>query len=139
MSKAQENLVSDLRTQLAAYEHEIKGIQESMSRMEEVHKKRCDGLVSRAQQATSAYISLRKRRDYEIEGFTNEIIALRRDIKRMEKTLLKFGPLEDRELVLLGIVQETGRKADGIGRELRGVKNKVYGIENQIQGLELLK
>jgi hypothetical protein len=51
--------------------------------------------------------------------------------------MIRFGPLEDRELALLGLVQETGRKADGIGRELRGVKSKVYGVEDKLIGLEV--
>lgn len=59
--------------------------------VEEKTKKRAAYLVQRAQQATQAYVSLRKRRDYEIEGFTSEIIALRKEIKKMEKMVLRFA------------------------------------------------
>ena len=119
------------------HEVEIQTLQENVNRSEEGKKKRYAFLVQRAEQATQAYVNMRKRRDYEIEGFTSEIIGLRREIKKMEKMVLRFGPLEDKELALLGLVQETGRKADGIGRELRGVKGKVYGVEDKLMGLEI--
>jgi hypothetical protein len=48
-----------------------------------------------------SYSSLKKRRDYEIEGFTNDILMLRKQLKMLEKNILKYGPLEDKELVLL--------------------------------------
>ena len=46
---------------------------------------------------------MKKRRDYEIEGFTNDILMLRKQLKLLEKNILKYGPLEDKELVLLTI------------------------------------
>jgi hypothetical protein len=122
---------------LAHHENEITSLQEAVVKVGDGAKKREAFLAQRAQQATQAYVSLRKRRDYEIEGFTSEIIALRREIKKMEKMVLRFGPLEDRELALLGLVQETGRKADGIGRDLRGVKSRLYGVEDKLIGLEV--
>ena len=50
-----------------------------------------------------SYNALKKRRDYEIEGFTNDILMLRKQLRVLEKSILKYGPLEDKELVLLTI------------------------------------
>ncbi len=87
---------------------------------------------------TSSYNSLKKRRDYEIEGFTNDILMLRKQLKLLEKNILKYGPLEDKELVLLTIgkslhrastlshvyciAKNTGEKAEKISTELQGLK-----------------
>lgn len=48
-----------------------------------------------------SYKSLNKRRDHEIEGFTNDIMLLRKQVQVLEHHLLQYGPLEDRELLLL--------------------------------------
>lgn len=47
--------------------------------------------------------ALKKRRDYEIEGFTTDIITLRSQLKALEKSLLKYDLLEEKELVLLNL------------------------------------
>jgi hypothetical protein len=69
-----------------------------------------------------SYNSLKRRRDYEIEGFTNDILILRKQLRVLEKSILKYGPLEDRELVLLSIARETGEKAARISSDLQGLK-----------------
>lgn len=48
-----------------------------------------------------SYKSLKKRRDNEIEGFTNDIMLLRKQVQVLEHHLMQYGPLEDRELLLL--------------------------------------
>jgi coiled-coil domain-containing protein 77 len=50
-----------------------------------------------------SYHTLKRRRDYEIEGFTNDIMLLRKQLKAMEKHILKYAPVEDEELQLLRI------------------------------------
>lgn len=132
VQKRQETLLNDLRSQLASYEQEIKSLRQAYDDMDASHKRKQQQLVQRAEQVTTSYINLRKRRDYEIEGFANDIISLRRNIRDLEKSLLKFGPLEDRELVLLTIAQQTGKKADKIGKEISGLKGKVYGVESKL-------
>jgi hypothetical protein len=52
---------------------------------------------------TISFTALKKRRDYEIEGFTNDILMLRKQLKVLEKNILKYGPLEDKELILLSL------------------------------------
>ena len=80
-----------------------------------------------------SYSSLKRRRDYEIEGFTNDILILRKQLKVLEKNILKFGPLEDKELVLLNLARETGLKAAKISTDLQGYKSKIYNIEKQVE------
>ena len=67
-------------------------------------KNRVDSTASRylfERKLMVSYNALKKRRDYEIEGFTNDIMMLRKQLKVLEKNILKYGPLEDKELVLL--------------------------------------
>ncbi|KAG5462795.1 MAG: hypothetical protein BJ554DRAFT_3514, partial [Olpidium bornovanus] len=59
----------------------------------------------------TSYKTLKRRRDLEIEGFTNDILILRKQLKVLEKHILKFGPVEDRELQLLTIGGVSGRFA----------------------------
>ncbi|KAJ3059687.1 Coiled-coil domain-containing protein 77, partial [Podochytrium sp. JEL0797] len=83
------------------------------------------------------YNALKRRRDYEIEGFTNDIFLLRKQLKVLEKSILRYGPLEDRELVLLNLARETGVKAAQISTELQGLKNKVLGVEHDLRSLAI--
>ncbi|TPX69535.1 hypothetical protein CcCBS67573_g06820 [Chytriomyces confervae] len=83
----------------------------------------------------NSYNSLRRRRDYEIEGFTNDILMLRKQLKNLEKSILKYGPLEDRELVLLNMARETGNRAAQISSDLQGLKNKILSTENDLRSL----
>ena len=51
---------------------------------------------------------------------------LRKQLKVLEKSILKYGPLEDRELVLLNLARDTGHKAAQISSDLQNLK--VYYI-----------
>jgi coiled-coil domain-containing protein 77 len=83
-----------------------------------------------------SYTSLKRRRIYEIEGFTTDIINLRNQIRTLEKNILKYGALEERELVLLDLARSTGEKAGKITKELQSLKTKTYMVEQEVQGLE---
>lgn len=48
-------------------------------------------------------MNLKKRRHYEIEGFTNDILSLRKQLKQLEKALLNFAPLQDKEFAILAL------------------------------------
>jgi hypothetical protein len=50
---------------------------------------------------------------------------------------LKYGCLEDKELVLLNLARETGERASKISSNLQLLKSKVYGAERDLQGLRL--
>ena len=38
-----------------------------------------------------------------MEGFTSDILSLRQQLRNLEKSILKYGALEDKELILLNI------------------------------------
>ena len=103
--------------------------------MEHTYEKKQEFLKQRTDSITQSYNSLKKRRDHEIEGFTNDIIHLRKSLKKLEKYILKFGPLEDKELVLLDIARETGLKIEKISSSLSGLKNRIYSAENELRNL----
>ncbi|KAI9352724.1 hypothetical protein BDR26DRAFT_1002869 [Obelidium mucronatum] len=126
---------SDLRLQLQKSEEELKVSKKKVDELERVGKKKSEVLGSRIEILTKNYNALRRRRDYEIEGFTNDILLLRKQLKILEKSILKYGPLEDRELVLLNLARETGSKAAQISTDLQGLKNKVLSTENDLRSL----
>jgi hypothetical protein len=86
-----------------------------------------------------SYTALKKRRDYEIEGFTADIVNLRTQLRTLEKSLLKYGSLEDKELILLNlgiswytftfslilftfVARLTGERAGKISQQLQHLK-----------------
>jgi coiled-coil domain-containing protein 77 len=75
---------------------------------------------------------LKKRRDYEIEGFTNDILTLRKQLRVLEKNLLKFGSLEDKELVILNLARLTGERAGKISSQLSNLKVKGFDTAKDI-------
>ncbi|KAJ3223318.1 Coiled-coil domain-containing protein 77 [Clydaea vesicula] len=127
--------IIDLRNQLGKHEEELRTLRTQYDEMEIAHKKRHAQLVQRAEQVASSYVALRKRRDYEIEGFTNDIKMLRKQLRNLEKSVLKYGPLEDKELTLLDIARQTGLKAEKIASTLSDLKSKVYSTENKLSSL----
>jgi hypothetical protein len=84
-----------------------------------------------------SYAALQRRRDYEIEGFTNDIISLRQQLRVLEKSILKYGALEDKELVLLNLARVTGERAGKISNQLQSLKGKIYDAEETIQSLAI--
>jgi hypothetical protein len=73
----------------------------------ETYKSRIDLVTNKcARTLVKTHVSfnnLKMRRSLEIEGFTNDIGLLRRQLKTLEKHIMKFGPVEDREKVILAI------------------------------------
>lgn len=135
ISRKHEGLVSELRSQLGKYEEDMRHIKTKSEAADLSNKKRLSYLQQRLESISSSHKSLQKRRHYEIEGFTNDILMLRKQLKTLEKTILKFGPLEDRECVLLNMAKETGDRAAKISTELQKLKHKVYEAENEMRSL----
>ncbi|TPX71511.1 hypothetical protein SpCBS45565_g01048 [Spizellomyces sp. 'palustris'] len=136
VTKKQETLVGDLRSQLGKYEKELHTAKSKCEEIEKTFKKKVDYLQSRLSAITSSYTALKRRRDYEIEGFTNDILILRKQLKVLERSILKYAPLEDKELVLLNLAKETGERVGKISSELHGLKAKVYATEEEVRSLK---
>ncbi|KAJ3057258.1 Coiled-coil domain-containing protein 77 [Rhizophlyctis rosea] len=156
ITKRQESLISELRLQINKSEEEMKKLKVTRSgfvegatiRIPSIHdpqgalatanqsnKKTVDHLKSRLSATASSYQSLKRRRDYEIEGFTNDILMLRKQLKTLEKTILKINPLEDKELLLLNLARETGERVAKISTGLHGLKAKVHATEDEIRSI----
>ncbi|KAJ3229229.1 Coiled-coil domain-containing protein 77 [Chytriomyces hyalinus] len=116
------DLTTGLRHQLQKSTEELVAVKKRNEELERNSKKNSNVLGQRVEILTKNYNSLRRRRDYEIEGFTNDILMLRKQLKNLEKSILKYGPLEDRELVLLNMARETGNRAAQISSDLQGLK-----------------
>ncbi|KNC97914.1 uncharacterized protein SPPG_09420 [Spizellomyces punctatus DAOM BR117] len=136
VTKKQETLVGDLRSQLGKYEKELHTAKSKCDEIERTFKKKVEYLQSRLSAITSSYTALKRRRDYEIEGFTNDILILRKQLKVLERSILKYAPLEDKELVLLNLAKETGERVGKISSELHGLKAKVYATEEEVRSLK---
>ncbi|KAJ3262619.1 Coiled-coil domain-containing protein 77 [Boothiomyces macroporosus] len=91
VSKEQQNMVVELNDKNDYEQYRI-----STDRKIDFYKSKVDA-------ANQNYLALKRRRDYEIEGFTSDIVNLRQQLRTLEKSILKYGALEDKELVLLNI------------------------------------
>lgn len=103
VNKTQEKMVLELRNRTVKLEEELKNAKSSMDDMEVSHNRKTDHLKNRLEAVQTSYNSIKRRRDYEIEGFTNDILILRKQLRNLEKSILKYGSLEDKELVLLNM------------------------------------
>ncbi|KAJ3079118.1 Coiled-coil domain-containing protein 77 [Quaeritorhiza haematococci] len=135
LTKQNEVLLRELRAQITKNEDELRNVKSKYATMEVSHKRKVDALQRKVDAITTSYLSLKRRRDYEIEGFTNDILNLRKQIKNLERNILKFGPLEDTELTLLSLAKKTGEKVENISTTLTQLKNKVYSTEEAVRSL----
>ncbi|KAI8826843.1 uncharacterized protein EV422DRAFT_549502 [Fimicolochytrium jonesii] len=131
--RKQEHIVHELRTQLGKYEKEVNTNNAKLETIERAHRKRVSHLEARLSALTASYASLKRRRDFEIEGFTADISSLRKQLKHLERSILKYAPLEDRELVLLNIAKETGERVAKMSSDLHGLKAKVYAADRDLR------
>ncbi|KAJ3417218.1 hypothetical protein HDV05_006424 [Chytridiales sp. JEL 0842] len=153
LSKRHENTIVDLQQRLYKAEDDLRTTKQKLEAAEKSASKKTDYLTERIRTLTSrflqiltfyrrrpnqltSYNSLKRRRDYEIEGFTNDILMLRKQLRILEKSILKYGPLEDRELVLLSLARETGEKAARISSDLQGIKSKMIAAEQDLRSLK---
>ncbi|KAI8618983.1 hypothetical protein BC830DRAFT_1106272 [Chytriomyces sp. MP71] len=135
LAKKHADIAADLRGQLHKCTEELVAVRRRNEELERTSQKKTDVLTSRVQMITKNYNALRRRRDYEIEGFTNDILMLRKQLKTLEKSILRFAPLEDRELVLLNMARETAIRAAKISTDLSGLKNKILNTERDLRSL----
>ncbi|KAI8807151.1 hypothetical protein BJ742DRAFT_813626 [Cladochytrium replicatum] len=133
VAKRFETTVHDLRVANTKAEELAKVLKTKAQDSATQYEKKANYLRSRFDAVIANYNNLKRRRDYEIEGFTNDILHLRKQLKTLEKSILKYGPLEDKELILLNLAQETGRRAAQISTGLQSLKAKIYATENDLR------
>ncbi|TPX36904.1 hypothetical protein SmJEL517_g00870 [Synchytrium microbalum] len=133
--KRNEGVLTELRSQIAKQQEELRGLKTKTDQSDQQQKKKIEYLQNRLSTFTSRYDELKRRRNYEIEGFTNDIVSLRSKLKTLEKQILKYGPLEDRELALLNMARETGERAASISTNLQRLKQNLFALEEETQQL----
>ncbi|KAI8899652.1 hypothetical protein BC833DRAFT_585028 [Globomyces pollinis-pini] len=136
ISKKHETIVHDLKIQNRKLEENIKKLKTEMVEKSAVSAKKIEYLKTRFDQVNASYNALKRRRDYEIEGFTSDIVSLRQQLRVLEKNILKYGSLEDKELVLLNLARLTGERASKISSQLQNLKSKIYSTEAEVQSLQ---
>ncbi|KAJ3347016.1 hypothetical protein HDU91_006872 [Kappamyces sp. JEL0680] len=96
--KKQDSFVSDMKNTIKKLESELKATKEHTGKREVALNQKIEYLKSKFESVNANYLALKKRRDYEIEGFTSDIINLRNQLRLLEKSILKYGSLEDKEM-----------------------------------------
>ncbi|TPX51280.1 hypothetical protein SeMB42_g00278 [Synchytrium endobioticum] len=135
IAKRTESVLTELRGQIAKNQDELRTLKAKTDQTEQQQKRKIEYLQNRLSTFQARYDELKRRRNYEIEGFTNDIVALRSKLKTLEKQILKYGPLEDRELALLTMARETGEKASTISTNLQRLKQNLFALEEETQQL----
>ncbi|KAI9220066.1 hypothetical protein BC828DRAFT_367638 [Blastocladiella britannica] len=137
VTKKNESLLHELRSQLSRYEKELRNSRSDSEEREAASKKKIEVLQHKVDSLKNDYRSLKKRRDYEIEGFTNDILLLRRQVKELEKHIIKSAPLQDAEMEVLRLTEQTATRAAKIQREVVGLKQKVHGLERDLYSIPI--
>ncbi|KAJ3337071.1 Coiled-coil domain-containing protein 77 [Gonapodya sp. JEL0774] len=136
-SQMHATLLSDLRAHVAHLEASLAKTTSTLSNVQGQHTKVTDALKQRVNALRSTYNSLRRRREYEIEGFRSDIVSLRNKVRELERHIGRWAGLEGKEAELLEMARETGRQADKISTDLHGLKAKVYDIEDDLRNLRV--
>lgn len=95
--------VKKLEEELSAVKGQAAERDTNLQKKINFYKTRFDQINTKYIPSNPSYMALKRRRDYEIEGFTSDIISLRKQLRVLEKSILKYGALEDKELVLLNL------------------------------------
>jgi len=96
-------MINNLRKQIGKYEEELRIEKSKNQNIDEKYKKQIDTLNEKIKKINSNYKALKKRRDCEIEGFTNDILRLRKQLKTLENHLINTETPLDKEMELLNI------------------------------------
>ncbi|CAG8740371.1 314_t:CDS:2, partial [Funneliformis caledonium] len=121
-----DSSINELRRQNEQYEREIKSIKTEKEQNEESSKRKIEILQKRAETLTANYNNMKRRRNHDFEGFSNDITMLRKQLKGLEKLILKYAPYDDQEYHLMNIVKETGGQIGKVSDELRTLKVSIF-------------
>ncbi|CAB4444858.1 unnamed protein product [Rhizophagus irregularis] len=114
-----DSLISELKWQNDQYEGELRSIKFEKEQYEESSNRKIQILQKKVETLTNNYNNMKKRRNYDFEGFSNDIATLRKQLKGLEKQILKYAPYDDREYRLMNIAKENERQIDKVSSELR--------------------
>ena len=135
ISRKSEILISELRQNLTRTEGLLEEERQRNSDTQHQSKRQADAIQQRLDLATKELKTFKKRRQAEIEGYTNEIQILKKELKKQEKQNTKSIQLEDREHEYLKFAQQTGRRASKLSGALHDIKARVYEAERKLHGL----
>lgn len=145
--KQSHQLAEMYREQVLRLEDQVSKQIEKGNVTQELFKGREDKLTQRLKLCTDRYKELERRRQMEIEGFTNELRQLRDKLRRVEKNLFKVSierdetaasattivDLDDKDV--LRNIHETTQRSRDMQCQLQHLKAKIYSIENDIRRL----
>ncbi|PKK72348.1 hypothetical protein RhiirC2_742992 [Rhizophagus irregularis] len=128
-----DSLISELKWQNDQYEGELRSIKFEKEQYEESSNRKIQILQKKVETLTNNYNNMKKRRNYDFEGFSNDIATLRKQLKGLEKQILKYAPYDDREYRLMNIAKENERQIDKVSSELRMLKAPLIAEKEELE------
>ncbi|KAJ1510428.1 Coiled-coil domain-containing protein 77 [Coelomomyces lativittatus] len=130
--KKNETLLFELRMQLSKYEEALRQANLELQDRDAGANKTLKVLQEKFESLHINFKALQKRRKYEIEGFTNDILTLRKHVRNLEQHISKYGSMEDKELAILSIAKDSNKKAENMQKEITYLKKKMHHVESDI-------
>ncbi|CAG8557445.1 8688_t:CDS:10 [Paraglomus brasilianum] len=131
MSKEYENVKNELRKQAGKYEEKLRSLKLEKEQVETLSRKTIDILQRKLDGLTANYKTLEKRRNYDLEEFTNEITMISQEMSGLERHMLKYAPIDEYESHLPTLEHDTDEKRAEVSNKIRGLKDRVYSVSKR--------
>ncbi|EDV29749.1 uncharacterized protein TRIADDRAFT_2488, partial [Trichoplax adhaerens] len=130
-----QKLADMYREQCINFEDELCKLREQEDASQQAFHERTEKLRKRLALMNQRYLALEQRRVLEVEGFKNDIKALRNRLQDVEKQILKVtaGTADDREFRFLKDIQLNAGKSKMILETLKELKVKMYSLESELR------
>ncbi|KAL1925270.1 uncharacterized protein VTP21DRAFT_153 [Calcarisporiella thermophila] len=133
VSRKYSNLTEELKRQIREYEAKVQSMEVETQQKEAAQQKKIEALQKKLETMTNNYNNLNRRRKMDIEGFNNDVAMLRKQVKNLERQILKYAPADDEDIELLELARETTDQANKVAEELHQMKRKIYQAERDIR------
>ena len=147
---SQQTKLADMyREQVIGMEDDLSQAREESDVSREVFKERAAKMTVRLQSLQRRYDALERRRQLEVEGFHNDIRALRGKLRQVERQLYKvtlgMGDALERQqqsgaedidpvdMAMLRSVRISAGRTKQLADELKQLKAMIYGLENDLR------
>ncbi|RKP11173.1 hypothetical protein THASP1DRAFT_27008 [Thamnocephalis sphaerospora] len=109
-------LVEKLQRELKQCQEALRQHKDSTDVPADIVKKRSD----RLEKELKAHLAtVRSQRQLELEGMGSDMTQLCRQLKSLERLILRYGPLEDHEMLIYSTAVDIKSKADLISKEVK--------------------
>ncbi|CAG8469527.1 6006_t:CDS:10 [Paraglomus occultum] len=127
MSKKYENVKNELRQQAGKYEEKLRSLKLEKEQVETSSRKTVELLQRKLDSLTANYKTLEKRRNYDLEEFTNEITMISQVMNGLERQMLKHAPIDE----YATLDHDTDEKRAEVSNNIRELKDRVYSMSKR--------